>query len=623
MSQRFFLIILLTMGLLLSELFAEADNDSLKTYNLGDSIVVVGNHYETSLKNMAYNYQIIPADQVKRLAIHSALEVIDMEFPSAFVMEKKVLGYGVGTEGAGQLYLRGLGGQPNTGVLVLLNGHPDFMGIFGHPLPDVYGTDDIQQVEILSGPASTVFGSHAMGGVVNLITDSEYEKFITASFDGGTFNTYNGAVNISQKIGRNGLYFSTRYKRTDGHLAQTGFESFSVNGGWNYQINPNWSLAVTGRYVPYSFDDPARTDSADVANLGTYARIQRGTGEVVLRNTFSSLKGSVQLYTNLGHHRFYDGFESHDFAYGVSVYQFWQGWNRLKIAAGTDLLYYGGQAENPFAKLPNGVPIVKDGQQSYRSFGAYLIGFYDVTAYLNLKAGLRYQYHSLDIASYAPMASITFKPLPNVQIFAGYKSGFRFPTMREVYLFPSANTGLKQEEVAGVDAGVTYYWYRKNSVQITLYRNDVKNMIQLLPNPTPPPFQIFENNADKTALSGVEARLNFYPVRAINMQLAYAYLNPGELTAFNPKNQVKFLVSGQYGRFGWTFYGKYINALYAGNNQTLPLPDYLVTNLAGSYSFKNFTLRLKLLNLLNRKYEYLPGYEAPRFHLMAGVTYSL
>ena len=611
------------MGLLFSELFAEARNDSLKTYNLGDSIVVVGNHYETSLKNMAYNYQIIPADQVKRLAIHSALEVIDMEFPSAFVMEKKVLGYGVGTEGAGQLYLRGLGGQPNTGVLVLLNGHPDFMGIFGHPLPDVYGTDDIQQVEILSGPASTVFGSHAMGGVVNLITDSEYKKFITASFDGGTFNTYNGAVNISQKIGRNGLYFSTRYKRTDGHLAQTGFESFSVNGGWNYQINPNWSLAVTGRYVPYSFDDPARTDSADVANLGTYARIQRGTGEVVLRNTFSSLKGSVQLYTNLGRHRFYDGFESHDFAYGVSVYQFWQGWDRLKIAAGTDLLYYGGQAENPFAKLPNGVPIVKDGQQSYRSFGAYLIGFYDVTAYLNLKAGLRYQYHSLDIASYAPMASITFKPMPNVQIFAGYKSGFRFPTMREVYLFPSANTGLKQEEVAGVDAGVTYYWYRKNSVQITLYRNDVKNMIQLLPNPTPPPFQIFENSADKTALSGVEARLNFYPVRAINMKLAYAYLNPGELTAFNPKNQVKFLVSGQYGRFGWTFYGKYINALYAGNNQTLPLPDYLVTNLAGSYSFKNFTLRLKLLNLLNRKYEYLPGYEAPRFHLMAGVTYSL
>ncbi|HHJ53852.1 MAG TPA: Plug domain-containing protein, partial [Caldithrix abyssi] len=153
MSQRFFLIILWTMGLLFSELFAEARNDSLKIYNLGDSIVVVGNHYETSLKNMAYNYQIIPADQVKRLAIHSALEVIDMEFPSAFVMEKKVLGYGVGTEGAGQLYLRGLGGQPNTGVLVLLNGHPDFMGIFGHPLPDVYGIDDIQQVEILSGPA--------------------------------------------------------------------------------------------------------------------------------------------------------------------------------------------------------------------------------------------------------------------------------------------------------------------------------------------------------------------------------------------------------------------------------------------------------------------------------------
>jgi hypothetical protein len=84
------------------------------------------------------------------------------------------MGYGVGSAGSGSINIRGQGGRPNTGLLVLINGHPDFMGLFGHPLPDVYGTDDISQVDVLSGPASTVFGSQAMAGVVNIKSTPDF-----------------------------------------------------------------------------------------------------------------------------------------------------------------------------------------------------------------------------------------------------------------------------------------------------------------------------------------------------------------------------------------------------------------------------------------------------------------
>ena len=151
------------------QLLATASGDSLTVYDSGDSIVVVANRYSSSLKNLAYNYQVIPGDKITALSTHSVMEVIDMQNPSAFVLDKKVMGYGVGADAAGALSLRGMGGKPNTGVLVLLNGHPDVIGIFGHPLPDVYGNNDVHQAEILPGASSTVYGDHAMGGVVNQI----------------------------------------------------------------------------------------------------------------------------------------------------------------------------------------------------------------------------------------------------------------------------------------------------------------------------------------------------------------------------------------------------------------------------------------------------------------------
>ena len=155
------LIILLLCCSLTREVPAQVLTDSLKVYDLQDTIVVIADRYKQPLKNLTNTYQIIPGEQVEQICLHSALEMVDMVFPSSYLLEKMVIGFGVGSEGGGTINMRGQGGKPNTGMLVLLNGHPDFMGIFGHPLPDVYGMDDVQQVEILAGPSSAVFGSQA------------------------------------------------------------------------------------------------------------------------------------------------------------------------------------------------------------------------------------------------------------------------------------------------------------------------------------------------------------------------------------------------------------------------------------------------------------------------------
>ncbi len=614
--KTLFLILLFLFGMTFTAAAQSAKADSV--YDSADSIVVIANRYSVSLRNVAYGYQVIPAERIKKLATHSAMEMVDIEFPSAYVMEKKVIGYGVGPQGSGQVYLRGLGGQPNTGVLVLLNGHPDFMGIFGHPLPDVDGADDVQQVEILSGASSTVFGGNAMGGVVNIVTQPDYDRFMRLSMTGGSFGTYDYGLNLSKQFGAHGLYLTARSQQTDGHIAQSGFKALRLQGGWAWQFSPEWNLSVSGRWVPYSFDDPSRGQE-DPAGLGTYAKIERGTGEIKLDNRHKNWQGTTQLYANFGYHRFYDGFKSNDFSYGLSSYQFWNYSDRLQFAGGIDVLYYGGQAKNPFAKLPWGAPVVKEDKKAYQSLGAYLLGFYQPARFLQIKAGLRYQTLTSFSSRVSPLAVVTLQPAQSYSIYAAYKSGFRFPTMRELYLFPSANEALKEESVQTYEAGLTYTLNKTTRFRLAFYRNQVDNIIQLVPATPPNQFR----NSGAATQTGIESQIQFQPFGHWKVQLSYAYLNPDDLTAYNPKHQVKYMAGRSWKSFSVILYGKYVQDLYALNNHQKPLPDYFLLNAAFNYLFRQFGLSLKLLNILDRSYLVSSGYSAPRFHILAGIDFEL
>ncbi|HFE64985.1 MAG TPA: hypothetical protein ENK14_11325, partial [Caldithrix sp.] len=176
--------------------------DSLKTYHLADSIVVIANRYRVSLKTVTNSVDLIPVKDFPQVADYSVLQLVDMLSPAAFVFDKKVMGYGVGVAGAGNLTLRGLGGKPNSQVLVLINGRPDFMGIFGHPLPDVYGLDGIEKIEVVKGPSSAVFGSNAIAGVVNLITSSPTRNQVLFSARAGNYNTYLQRTSLNLQTGQ-------------------------------------------------------------------------------------------------------------------------------------------------------------------------------------------------------------------------------------------------------------------------------------------------------------------------------------------------------------------------------------------------------------------------------------
>ena len=223
MNLRSIITLFVFLLLITLPVFSQDNEDDLQVYNLQDTIVVIADRYKLPLKNITYTYEIINGEKVRQLARHSALEMVDIAYPSAYMLDNKILGYGVGRDGAGTINIRGQGGKPNTGILVLLNGHPDFMGLFGHPLPDVYGMDDVDQVEILAGPTSSVFGSQAMGGVINIKTAPDYRHLLNLSVAGGKHGTYNLGLNLAKRLNTHGFYVSLRQKHTDGHIDKTSF----------------------------------------------------------------------------------------------------------------------------------------------------------------------------------------------------------------------------------------------------------------------------------------------------------------------------------------------------------------------------------------------------------------
>ncbi len=590
-----------------------APADSLHTYQFPDSIVVIANRYELSIQSITNSVDIIPVKEYPWLAVHSVLELTDALSPQIFVLEKRVVGFGVGENGAGNVSIRGMGGRPNTGILVLINGRPDFMGIFGHPLPDVYGLNSIDQVEVVKGPSSTVFGSNAMGGVINLVTRVPASDKLNFVMQGGSYNTFTQNLDFSHSYGRTNSRLLMTHQKTDGHIPSSEFDGWNLAGEIEKFFSPNWRASLKGRYVPYQFNDPLMGE--DLAALGYYGKIRRGMADLEVEGQAGQLKNSFHLYTNLGHHRFNDGFESHDFTYGFSSYQGLQYSPKLQVNFGLDALYYGGKAKNVISPQAPPVPDL----HTITSLGGYMVVFYSPRPFLTLQGGLRSQYTSLDLSKFTPTLGISMLPLKFLRIFANYNEAFRIPTLRELYLFPVSNPELNPENVRSEELGGFIFLGGKNHLKFSVFRNRIDNIIQLAANSAPPPPQIFYNSGEAEQW-GVESLLRIHFVRGADARISYSYLNPDNLTAFSPRHMIKYYAGYTYSFLSLSLFGKYIADLYADNNRQSPLGDYHILNATVAFRYRQVMLDFQLRNLLDRYYEVLPGYEAPGFHVLAGFT---
>ena len=121
-----------------------------------DEVVVTGTRYKTDLRHQPYTLSIVNRQKLEEDHRGNILPTLNEQVPGLFVTSRGLLGYGVSTGAAGGIKIRGIGSTAN--LLVLVDGLPQYAGLYGHPIADAYQTMLADKVEVLRGPASAIYG---------------------------------------------------------------------------------------------------------------------------------------------------------------------------------------------------------------------------------------------------------------------------------------------------------------------------------------------------------------------------------------------------------------------------------------------------------------------------------
>ena len=423
--------------------------DSLKTYTLKPN-VTTGTRTEVSQSNLPASVSVISSVEIEQAGENSIAKLISDRIPGVFMTERGVLGYGASQGAAGGISIRGMGESPTNGVLILIDGRPQFMGIFGHPFPDNYLSMNVERVEVVRGPASLLYGTNAMGGVINIITKKNNISGITTTVNNsiGTYNTIINDLDLGFSSGKLDMYASYNHSQTDGHRDYTKFNMNSGYGKLGYTFNETYNITLNFNTSKFRTFDPGTIYSPLINN---WMEISRGSVGFSFNNNFISFDGGLKFYYNWGENNVYDGWHSKDKNINLLVYQ------NIKFIAnnittfGLDYKHYGGEAENPKSGMFSKLFI--EGKNFVDETGFYFLSQQYFSQQLVLNGGLRYEKNSKFGDEIIPQVGMAFHFDENNTIKAIISKGFRSPSVKDMFLFPVRNPDLQPEVLWNYEIG--------------------------------------------------------------------------------------------------------------------------------------------------------------------------
>jgi len=605
----------ITVILLFSTLTVSSQESIEDTLQI-DDVVVTTAKTEVNRDNVPMSVSLISGKQIESSSESNLLPVLGEYSPGVFVTERGVSGFGVSSGAAGQINIRGIGGSPNTQTLILLNGNPQFMGIMGHPLPDAYVASDVQKVEIIRGPGSALYGTNAMGGVINIITKEQTADGynVNGRIMYGSYNTLKGMVNTGYKKDKFRAFVSFNHDNTDGHRA---FSDFRINNGYaniSYEINKHLKAEAFASIADFLSSDPGM----ESLKAGETIDILRGVASLGLSNKFEKTKGSVSVFNNFGEHNITDGFHSKDKCNGITAYQ---NFNLIKnnvFTVGVDVKQFGGMAENTKAMKGKGIQICDTVQ--WESAG-YLTMQHELFKKLTLNGSIRAEYNSNYGVIPIPYFGFAYKFIKNTVFKASYSKGFRSPTIRELYLWAPANPDLKPEKMNSFEASLHRSFIdNKLRFELTGFYLEADNIIQTQMTDGGPK----NTNSGSFSNKGVEFLTNYNISKSFNAHLNYTYTNTENPILACPRNQLNVSLTYNLKKIAATVSTQYVEKLYLTTVAPLSSQNYLLLNARLSYKANKYlNIFVKGENLSNQKYYINNGYPMPGIMGFAGLNFNL
>lgn len=607
---------------------AAASTSDTARVNRLDEVVVTGSNHATSRNLLPYSVSVINSRQIEATGKTQLLSAVSGEVPSLFVSERNIFGFGVSNGGSGGIKIRGVGGSPTNAILMMVDGQPQFAGLYSHPVADFYETEYVDHVEILRGPASVLYGSNAMGGVINVITkraDSDgVNTTLTTQY--GSHNTWQSSITNMVRKGKFSSLVSLGYDRTDGLQDNFDFRQYSAYAKVGYDFSRSWSLHADYSFMNFRGNDPiyARLDNPESTDI-YHQNVSRGEASLTLSDSYAGTDGAVRVYYSYGNHYIDDPrhFHSLDDRFGILAYQNFSPWHSATATLGFDFATYTGKIPmsggQPFSESNKGT-ISRKSITEYSPYITLQQQFLDGA--LTLSGGLRMANSDKFGSHWLPQFGIAVRPAEGWGIKASLAKGYRNPSFREMYLYRMANPSLDPERMMNYEVTLSRQLSRYLGIDLTAYFSEGSNLIQQESVATANGGTTLRNmNTGSFINKGIEVSVQSRPVDALSLRASYSYLHSSiayRLTAA-PKNQYFLGVSWQaLKQLAVDAHLKGVGGLFVHN--TVENQSYALLGMRITYKpVKMLDIFMTLDNMTNEKYQINRGYEMPGFTAMGGV----
>ncbi|WP_371971056.1 TonB-dependent receptor plug domain-containing protein [Acinetobacter sp. AL9] len=545
--------IALAMGFSTSVFAAESQDQRVVNAAL-DTLVVTATRSEEKIGNVPARISVIDQNAIKKNPALNLSDLIQQD-PSVYVKQ---------SGGMGQISEIGLRGTKAVHTLVLKDGaRLNSQNELGPLYPAYLDTSDVQQIEILKGPASVQYGSDAIGGVVQLISKKPVKSGAELTGIYGENNTYKTILKADlvtdqgfyaqvggQRLESDGTrIFESQDKSDNASYDQKGYNA-KIGYFQENQIDASASISENKGTSIFSNDYITNTAPRNFVNRVINAKVDYNILQnLILGAHFANVQDKQDVPS------YFTQYNTENNQSDLNLkWKFTPNQNILVGATYNDANYKTSS--------------IKNQDQSVNSTGYYLQHQFKNELF-DTQVGLRVEDHELFGSHTVGQGAIRYHFLPNASVYANIGSAFRAPTLNELYSQWGGNENLEPEESISYELGFDYAITDNLATSFSVYRTNVDNLIVYSDS--------MNQNVGEANFTGGEAGLK-WKQDDLFLATEYAYVESenkatGLEIAYRPKQTLTFtagLENAVYGLSTSVIARSHANASNSANSVKVP-----------------------------------------------------